>query len=75
MNNVLSVGTTNSRLLQIEARTFLHSPMVETVIGPAGPETRPSAALCPPDGDWVGIHFKHGVFMPHLPVGELATAQ
>ena len=36
-----------------------------------GPETHPTAALCPPDGDWVGIHFKHGVFMPHLPVGEL----
>jgi AraC-like DNA-binding protein len=101
MGNVLSVGTTNRRLLQIEARTS-DSPMVETVwrsqsrkegtflsiassrwelivsrhegriyCSVRGPETRPTVASCPPDGDWVGIHFKHGVFMPHLPVGEL----
>lgn len=36
-----------------------------------GPETYPTLAACPPEGDWVGIHFKHGVFMPHLPVREL----
>lgn len=37
-----------------------------------GPETHPTMAHCPPDGDWLGIHFRHSVFMPHLPVGELA---
>jgi AraC-like DNA-binding protein len=36
-----------------------------------GPETHPTVAHCPPDGDWLGIQFKHGVFMPHLPVIEL----
>ena len=36
-----------------------------------GPETHPSLAHCPPDGEWVGIQFKHGVFMPKLPVNEL----
>src|SRR5262245_8343164 len=36
-----------------------------------GPETHPTIADCPPDGEWLGIHFKHGVFMPHLPVLEL----
>lgn len=32
-----------------------------------GPETQPTVAHCPPDGEWLGIQFKHGVFMPHLP--------
>jgi AraC-like DNA-binding protein len=36
-----------------------------------GPETRPTVAYCPPDGEWLGIQFKHGVFMPHLPVIQL----
>lgn len=36
-----------------------------------GPETHPAVAHCPPDGEWMGIQFKHGVFMPHLPVIEL----
>jgi AraC-like DNA-binding protein len=36
-----------------------------------GPETHPTVAHCPPDGDWLGIQFKHGVFMPHLPVIKL----
>jgi AraC-like DNA-binding protein len=36
-----------------------------------GPETHPTMAQCPPEGEWLGIHFRHGVFMPHLPVGEL----
>jgi AraC-like DNA-binding protein len=36
-----------------------------------GPETQPTVAYCPPDGEWLGIQFKHGVFMPHLPVIDL----
>jgi hypothetical protein len=32
-----------------------------------GPETRASMAECPPDGEWIGIHFKVGTFMPQLP--------
>lgn len=38
-----------------------------------GPETVPTVALCPPEGEWVGITFKHGVFMPHLPVSQLVN--
>ena len=38
-----------------------------------GPETHPTVAHCPPNGEWVGIQFKHGVFMPHLPVSELVN--
>ncbi len=37
-----------------------------------GPETRASAADCPADGEWLGIRFKLGAFMPHLPPGQLA---
>ena len=36
-----------------------------------GPETHPTMAQCPPEGEWLGIHFRHGVFMPHMPVGDL----
>ncbi len=32
-----------------------------------GPETRASMAECPPEGEWIGIHFKVGTFMPQLP--------
>jgi AraC-like DNA-binding protein len=38
-----------------------------------GPETHPTIAHCPPGGNWLGIVFKHGVFMPHLPVLELVN--
>lgn len=40
-----------------------------------GPETQPTVAFCPPDGEWLGIRFKHGVFMPHLPVIELVDGE
>lgn len=36
-----------------------------------GPETRATAADCPADGDWIGVHFKLGTFMPLLPTGML----
>jgi AraC-like DNA-binding protein len=32
-----------------------------------GPETKASTAESPPDAEFFGIVFKHGVFMPHLP--------
>ncbi len=31
-----------------------------------GPETKSSIADCPADGEWIGIHFKLGTFMPLL---------
>jgi transcriptional regulator with XRE-family HTH domain len=36
-----------------------------------GPETRATTADCPVDGEWLGIRFRLGTFMPHLPPGEL----
>lgn len=32
-----------------------------------GPETQASIAECPADGEWIGIHFKLGTFMPLMP--------
>lgn len=36
-----------------------------------GPETRASEVFCPADGEWLGIRFKAGVFMPQLPISRL----
>lgn len=35
-----------------------------TVLTVRGPETRATTAHCPAEGEWVGIHFKLGTFMP-----------
>ena len=39
-----------------------------------GPETRPSLAMTPPDGEFLGIVFKLGAYMPHLPVYGLVDS-
>ena len=36
-----------------------------------GPETKATLADCPADGEWFGIRFKLGTFMPSLPVSAL----
>lgn len=36
-----------------------------------GPETRVTEIDCPADGEWLGIRFKLGTFMPELPVFRL----
>jgi AraC-like DNA-binding protein len=36
-----------------------------------GPETVATAATVPSDGEWLGIRFKLGTFMPRLPPGTL----
>ena len=36
-----------------------------------GPETRATAAHRPADAEWIGIQFKPGTLMPHLPAGKL----
>jgi hypothetical protein len=37
-----------------------------------GPETTATPAACPGDGEWLGIRFKLGTFMPGLPPGKLS---
>jgi AraC-like DNA-binding protein len=36
-----------------------------------GPETKATPLFCDADGEWVGIRFRVGAFMPHLPVSAL----
>jgi hypothetical protein len=37
-----------------------------------GPETAATAAVCPAEGEWLGIRFKLGTFMPRLTPRELS---
>lgn len=48
--------------------TRLHGQATLTV---RGPETRPTSAECPEDGEWLGIRFKLGTSMRGLPVSAL----
>jgi AraC-like DNA-binding protein len=36
-----------------------------------GPETRATRADCPPDGEWLGIRFRIGAFMPAVTPGQV----
>lgn len=36
-----------------------------------GPETKATTIDCPADGEWLGIRFRLGTFMPELPVARL----
>lgn len=38
-----------------------------------GPETAASVADCPADGEWVGIHFRLGSFMPSIPLRAISN--
>lgn len=40
-----------------------------------GPETRPTMADCPADGEWFGIRFKTGTYMPTLRPGDMRDRQ
>jgi AraC-like DNA-binding protein len=44
-----------------------------TLLTIRGPETRASDANCPAEGEWVGIHFKLGSFMPLIPLGSISN--
>lgn len=37
-----------------------------------GPETKSTTANLPADQEWVGITFKLGAFMPHIPPGQVS---
>jgi hypothetical protein len=36
-----------------------------------GPESRATSAEVPAEGEWIGIHFKLGTFMPLFPAGDI----
>jgi AraC-like DNA-binding protein len=43
----------------------------QTFITLRGPETRATTADCPAEGEWLGIRFKLGTFMPQFTPGRL----
>src|SRR4029077_18989837 len=43
----------------------------KTFLTVRGPETKWTTAHCPAEGEWVGIRFKLGTFMPRLPAGDV----
>jgi hypothetical protein len=43
----------------------------QTFITVRGPETKATNAECPADGDWLGIRFKAGVFLPEFLPGTV----
>ncbi|MCB0085374.1 MAG: helix-turn-helix domain-containing protein [Caldilineaceae bacterium] len=40
-----------------------------------GPETQSQPAHCPADGEWLGVIFRLGTYMPHLPTVDLVDAE
>jgi AraC-like DNA-binding protein len=64
----LSVASPNWEM----AVTRLRGQVTLTV---RGPETKPTWADCPADGEWLGIRFKLGTFMRDLPVTALIDRQ
>ena len=42
-----------------------------TMVTVRGPETKATPLQCSTDGQWLGIRFKLGTFMPHLPASTL----
>jgi AraC-like DNA-binding protein len=45
----------------------------ETFLTVRGPETRATPLYCSADGEWLGIRFKLGSVMPHLPASHLVN--
>src|SRR5262245_8872346 len=61
---VLSVGASNFE----RAVTRQRGRVSLTV---RGPETHATQVDCPAEGEWLGIRFKLGTFMPAFPPGDL----
>lgn len=60
----LSVASGNSEIVVSRLRD-------QTFITVRGPETKATQAECPPDGDWLGIRFKAGAFLPEFLPGTV----
>ncbi|MDX2212652.1 MAG: AraC family transcriptional regulator [Oculatellaceae cyanobacterium bins.114] len=45
----------------------------KTTLTLRGPETHATSATCPANAEFLGIQFKLGTFMPHLPVSRLVN--
>src|SRR5581483_168035 len=45
-----------------------------TTVTVRGPETKATSLKCPAGGEWLGIRFRLGTIMPHLPACALVDA-
>jgi AraC-like DNA-binding protein len=61
----LSVAAVNSELVVSRYRD-------QTFLTVRGPETRMTTADCPAEGEWLGIRFKLGTFLPRFPPTSLS---
>lgn len=61
----LSIAAANCELV---VSRFRH----QTALTIRGPETRMTTADCPPEGEWTGIRFKVGTFLPRFPPTSLS---
>ena len=61
----LSIAASNCELVvsRYQGRSFL------TV---RGPETKMTTAACPAEGEWFGIRFKVGTFLPQFPATSIS---
>jgi hypothetical protein len=62
----MAAGNFEMCVTRLRGRTFLTL---------RGPETKATAADCPTEGEWIGIRFKLGTFMPRNPPGSLRDRQ
>ena len=47
----------------------------KTTMTVRGPETKATTIDCPAEGEWFGVRFRLGTFMPQLPVANLLDRQ
>ncbi|MCE7980924.1 MAG: AraC family transcriptional regulator [Caldilinea sp. CFX5] len=64
----LSVAASHWEMVITQLAGNLHVTM-------RGPETQAKAAYCPADGEWLGVIFKLGAFMPNLPTVKLVDSE
>lgn len=64
----LSVAASNWEMVIMQLAGNLHVTV-------RGPETQAKPAHCPAAGEWLGVIFKLGAFMPHLPTIKLVDGE
>lgn len=64
----LSVAATNWELVITQLAGNIHVTV-------RGPETQAQPAYCPADGEWLGVVFKLGTYMPQLPPIQLVDEE
>lgn len=64
----LSVAVTNWEMVITQLDGNIHVTV-------RGPETQAQPAYCPANGEWLGVVFKLGTYMPHLPTIALVDEE